>query len=105
MISGQRADGCLPCPRGRYGNAVGLKSSACTAPCPAGKYGNMLAAKSIYECVDCPAGRYGTTVGLTTPKCSGNCPIGTYSGVPGISNVAVIINLLYIKIFKNISNY
>ena len=43
MVTAQREDGCLPCPRGVYGSTWGLKAPVCSAPCPTGTYSNKLA--------------------------------------------------------------
>ena len=70
---GLRLDGCLKCPKGRYGSSIDLKSSLCTAPCPRGTYRDKAGGKSIDDCTPCPAGTYGDKEGLTTKQCSGSC--------------------------------
>ena len=80
---GQRENGCAPCPRGRYGESSGLKSSSCTAPCPAGTYSTRLGLQSKVDCELCPPGRWGTAPGQTTPGCTGTCPLGKYSNAFG----------------------
>jgi hypothetical protein len=83
-ITGQRMDGCRPCPRGRYGSSTGQSSSTCTAPCPVGRYGANLAATSVADCEFCPLGRYGISSGLTSAKCTAHCPSGTYGARVGL---------------------
>jgi hypothetical protein len=85
-VSGQRTDGCRPCPRGRYGSTSGLTDDTCTASCPAGRYGPQYAATSIDECVFCPIGRYGVMAGMVSEECSGTCPAGKYSSVAGLTS-------------------
>lgn len=91
MIRGQRTDGCIYCPRGKYGETTTLSSKECTASCPRGRFGDTLGAKSINECKYCPPGKYGSSGGLTTSQCSGKCPADKYSGKFGAtdSNVCV----------------
>ena len=88
MIRGQRTDGCIYCPRGRYGSSTSLSNRQCTAPCPMGRYGDRIGATSVYECSYCPTGKFGATQGLTTPKCSGTCAAGKYSGEIGLTRAA-----------------
>ena len=85
MIRGQRTDGCVYCPRGRYGETTRLDSRQCTAPCPTGRYGDRLGATSVKECRFCPTGKFGATQALTSSKCSGKCPAGKYSGTVGLT--------------------
>lgn len=82
-MKSQREDGCKPCPRGRYGDTIGLISYRCTAMCPAGKYGDLQGATSIKDCKDCPPGTYGKSRGLITAECSKKCPAGKYSDTYG----------------------
>eukprot|EP01040_Poterioochromonas_malhamensis_P010769 gene10769-11738_t len=78
-VSGQRQDGCQRCPKGRYGDKMGLTHPSCSGVCPVGTYGDEDGLKSKKECKLCPPGTYGTRSGLTTATCSGLCPKGTYS--------------------------
>jgi hypothetical protein len=41
-ISGVRQDGCVQCPRGRYGSAMGVTSAECSGPCPLGSYSTRM---------------------------------------------------------------
>jgi len=41
---------CKLCPRGFYGNTVGLTSSSCTGPCPIGRYSDKVGTKYEEEC-------------------------------------------------------
>jgi hypothetical protein len=77
---------CRPCPRGRYGDTIGLVSSACTATCPRGRYGEKLAAMTVDDCRLCPAGTVGTEIGLTTARCSKQCPVGKFSRAVGATS-------------------
>ena len=86
MIRGQRTDGCVYCPRGRYGETTRLSNRRCTAPCPMGRYGDRLGASSVQDCQYCPPGKIGETQALTTPRCSGSCPPGKYSGQVGLTS-------------------
>jgi len=83
MITGQRLDGCIPCPRGVYGSKTGLVSSSCSGSCPAGRYGDRVGLTSASDCTLCPLGRYGASTGLTSSMCSGNCPAGKYTNGEG----------------------
>ena len=82
-VSGNRQDGCNPCPKGRYGDTMGLQHPSCTAPCPVGTYSDAVGLTSIKECKKCPEGTFGRNRGLTTSTCSGKCPKGKYSDLPG----------------------
>ena len=82
-VSGNRQDGCFPCPKGRYGDSMGLKHSSCTAACPVGTYSGKVGLKSIDECMKCPKGTFGKNRGLTTSECSGVCPRGKYTDKEG----------------------
>jgi Tyrosine-protein kinase ephrin type A/B receptor-like len=85
MITGQRADGCIPCPRGVYGAKTGLVSSSCSGSCPTGRYGDRVGLTSASDCPLCPLGRYGSATGLTSSLCSGACPAGKYTLAEGAS--------------------
>ena len=76
-----RANGCVDCPRGRYGDVAGLTTELCVQDCPKGRYRDIPGAKSEHECSLCPPGRYGDASGLTTKHCSAPCPSGKYSTV------------------------
>ena len=39
---GLRVDGCIPCPRGTYGNVEGLTTSLCSGSCPKGRYSERI---------------------------------------------------------------
>lgn len=88
MVRGPRTDGCIFCPRGRYGSTTRLESKQCTAACPTGRYNDRLGATSVKDCRLCPTGKFGATQGLTTPKCSGTCSAGKYSGKTGVSRAS-----------------
>jgi len=92
MVTGQRDDGCLPCPRGRFGSTTGLVSPACTGPCPLGKYGSQIGLASAASCQLCPPGRFGAGTGLTGASCTGTkcctaCAAGKYSIVEGATSI------------------
>lgn len=76
----------MKCPRGRYGETEGLRTSQCTSACPLGKYNDLLGARSEDDCKLCPPGRYGSAIGLTTSACSGECPPGKYSSEFGVTS-------------------
>eukprot|EP01038_Epipyxis_sp_PR26KG_P010139 gene10139-13639_t len=86
-VSGQRQDGCKPCPRGRYGDKSGLLSVKCSGSCPPGTYSDVVGLKSISDCKKCAPGKYGVKTGLTSDKCTANCPNGKYSDTEG--NIAL----------------
>lgn len=88
QVTGQRTDGCIECPRGRYGSTTTLKSAACTAACPAGRFGSEKALKNQDECQYCPPGTYGSASGLTTDSCTASCPSGKYSSSYGNSKAS-----------------
>jgi hypothetical protein len=85
LVSGQLKDGCIHCPRGRYGLSVGSSNPQCDAPCPTGRFGKNLGLKAVGECELCPPGRYGSVVGVSTP-CDA-CPQGKYNPEYGKSSV------------------
>lgn len=82
-VSGQRQDGCNPCPKGRYGDRMGLTHSTCSGVCPVGTYSDVVGLKSVGDCKKCAPGTFATRSGLTTTSCSGMCPKGFYSDTYG----------------------
>jgi hypothetical protein len=50
MVTGQRLDGCLACPRGTYGQAI--TGTPCVL-CPIGTYGDETGLTSVRECQVC----------------------------------------------------
>ena len=88
MITGQKLDGCLPCPRGVYGSTPGLTDRSCTGSCPPGKYNNMVGRTSAEDCLPCPLGFYGASPALTSSLCSGACPAGKYTQIEGAKDVS-----------------
>lgn len=88
MITGQKLDGCIPCPRGVYGSTTGLTDRSCTGSCPLGKYSSMVGRTSADDCLPCPLGRYGSGIALTSSLCSGACPTGKYSQLEGATSVS-----------------
>ena len=76
LISGQLNDGCIKCPRGRYGTLVGSSNPLCDAPCPSGRFGKKLGLKAVSECELCPPGKYGAMVGVQQFD---SCPTGKYN--------------------------
>ena len=85
LVSGQLNDGCIHCPRGRYGFSIGSSNPQCDAPCPTGRFGKKLGLKAVGECELCPPGRYGSIVGISTP-CDA-CPQGKYNPEFGKSSI------------------
>merc|ERR1712183_834083 len=77
-------DGCIFCPKGKYGSETGLLKRDCTDDCPKGRYRDQIGGKSKADCYFCPEGKVGLAAGLTTSECSGNCKAGYYSDVAGI---------------------
>lgn len=77
MITGQRLDGCIPCPRGTYGSQSGLTDRSCSGSCAPGKYSDSPGRTSPADCEPCPLGRYGAAPGLSS--CPGVCKAGTYT--------------------------
>lgn len=88
-VSAQRQDGCKRCPRGRYGDSVGLLVATCTAACPVGTYGDQEGLESVSDCQKCPPGSFGINRGMKTKECSGLCPRGRYSDTFGASSCKV----------------
>lgn len=84
--SGQRMDGCVFCPRGRYGEQAGLTTRFCTDACPKGRYRDTPGAKSQSDCRLCPPGKIGSVAGMTTSECTANCPTGMYSDESGVTS-------------------
>jgi hypothetical protein len=88
---GMRTDGCINCPRGRYGTTASLTSEYCTDACPKGRYRDRPGGKSIDDCLFCPEGTVGSETGLTTKACSMKCTdengggINKYSDKPGLT--------------------
>ena len=82
------AQDCIDCPKGRYGNQLGLTASTCTAACPKGRFGDSTGLTSAACSGDCPVGRYGSTKGITTASCTGLCPKGTYGATTGLTSAA-----------------
>jgi len=70
---GLRMEGCIDCPKGRYGSSTDLKNSLCTAACPRGTYRDRTGGRSVKDCRKCPEGTFGEETGLTTSSCSGFC--------------------------------
>ena len=81
-----RVEGCILCPRGRYGATIGLTSSKCSAPCPKGRYGDFLGSSSQDDCTLCPFDTYGPSEGSTNPRCT-KCPDGTYNPNTGSTSI------------------
>ncbi len=90
-IIGLRADGCVQCPRGRYGSTIGLTDSACTGPCPIGTYSDLPGLVDVTLCKLCPPGRYGAVSGLKSIDCTGACPAGRYSPEGSASGAACLV--------------
>lgn len=84
--SGQRTDGCVVCPRGRYGSSTGLTLSTCTAPCPLGTYGGNTGLSSPLQCTPCPPGKFNSIAGIRTEQECQRCPNGKYSSRTGLTN-------------------
>jgi len=78
-VVGPRLDGCVKCPRGKYGSAPGQTNSMCSGSCPTGRYSDVTGITDVSQCKLCPTGRFGATTGLSSQICSGNCPAGKYS--------------------------
>mmetsp|Transcript_51911 Transcript_51911/g.60682 ORF Transcript_51911/g.60682 Transcript_51911/m.60682 type:complete len:247 (-) Transcript_51911:191-931(-) len=70
---GIRLEGCIACPKGRYGTTTDLSSELCTAPCSRGTYLDRKGGSSQKDCIRCPVGTFGEEEGLTKAKCSGLC--------------------------------
>jgi hypothetical protein len=85
MVSGQRLDGCVPCPRGKYGAATGGLISC--VKCPRGTFGDQVGYTSVKMCQKCPPGRYGNSEGLVSKVCNKKCPSGFYSLTYGNTNI------------------
>lgn len=85
--TGQRQDGCVKCPRGRYGSSTGMELLTCTGPCPLGKYGPLLGMTSANDCVDCPRDTYSSQAGIISDSECLKCPVGKYTvGETGKTN-------------------
>jgi hypothetical protein len=76
---GLRVDGCIPCPRGRYGDAEGLTTAACSGSCPKGRYSDRIGITTVEDCMACESGKYGSSLGLTTAACTASCNSGYYT--------------------------
>jgi len=85
-VIGPRLDGCVKCPRGRYGGAPGQTDSMCSGSCPTGRYSDVTGITDPAHCKLCPTGRFGATPGLQTQMCSGNCPAGKFSEMGSIGS-------------------
>ncbi len=95
-ISGNRQDGCYPCPKGRYGETMGLTHPTCTAPCPVGTYSDEVGVISRNDCKKCPKGTFGKNRGLTTNECSGVCPKGRYTDKEGSTSCKICPKKYYL---------
>ena len=69
---------CVPCPRGRYGDTSGLKTSQCTAACPQGKFSNRLGVETVADCQPCPPNTWSSLSGVTSNVCT-PCEVGKYN--------------------------
>jgi hypothetical protein len=78
-VTALRVDGCIKCPRGKYGNTEGETDALCSGSCPLGKYSDVTGITSIYDCKNCPSGRYGGSIGMNKKSCTAACPAGKYS--------------------------
>jgi hypothetical protein len=88
-VSGQRQDGCYPCPKGRYGDKMGLTHYTCSGLCPVGTYGDETGLTSVKECKACRPGTFSVKSGATSRGCSGVCPKGKYSDHAGAKECKV----------------
>jgi len=89
-VTALRVDGCVGCPRGKYGDTTGLTNPVCSGSCPLGKYSDVTAVTTIKNCKLCPSGRYGQSPGLQSKLCSGKCPVGKYSTAGAVSSASCI---------------
>ena len=85
-VTGQRLDGCVACPRGRYGSTAGLTLSSCSGPCPIGTYGDETGLVSVAGCKPCPLGKYSAAAGIISESQCVACPAGRYSDVAALTN-------------------
>jgi|Transcript_14078 hypothetical protein len=85
IVSGQRLDGCVPCPRGKYGAATGGLISC--VKCPRGTFGDQAGYTSVKMCQKCPPNRYGDREGLVSKVCNKKCLSGFYSLTYGNTNI------------------
>lgn len=76
---GLRVDGCIPCPRGTYGDVEGLTAATCSGTCPKGRYSDRIGLSTVEDCKPCDVGRYGSSLGLTTSACTATCASGYYT--------------------------
>ena len=86
-VYGQRQDGCIACPKGSYGDTIGLTSIHCSGLCPRGTFSDVTGLVSSDQCKKCPPGHYGYKEGLSTETCSAKCPLGTYTDFYGALSV------------------
>jgi len=88
---GLREDGCIECPRGKFGSTTDLTSSDCTGNCPKGTYRDVPGGITAADCFYCPEGTFGSVKGLVNEHCSGMCSdlndVNTkwYSNVAGLT--------------------
>jgi hypothetical protein len=80
---GLREDGCIFCPRGKFGSTTGLSSALCTGSCPKGRYSDRIGLTTANDCKPCAVGRYGSSLGLTTAACTASCATGYYTSATG----------------------
>ena len=80
LTTAPRQDGCVFCPRGKYGQS--LSGTPCVN-CPLGTYGDEVGLTKVTQCQMCPQGRYALVSGLTTKQCSAKCSAGKYSNIRG----------------------
>ena len=84
-VSALRVDGCILCPRGKFGDREGETDALCSGSCPLGKFNERTGLTDINECKLCPSGRYGSSIGMTHNRCSGACAAGKWSAAGSIS--------------------
>ena len=78
-VTALRVDGCVQCPRGKYGNTEGETDALCSGSCPLGKYSDRTGITSVFDCKNCPSGRYGASIGLQSKSCTAACAAGKWS--------------------------
>ena len=69
---------CIPCPKGKYSNILGITGANECIDCPKGRYNNMSGSQNINLCLICPVGKISSIIGGFDVKICKSCEAGMY---------------------------